>query len=38
MRRTRSWKHIKKTRKAYGNRCLVRYLTPFMVLDEHRLK
>lgn len=37
MKKTRSWKHNRKTRKAYGNRNLTKYLTPFMVLDEKYL-
>lgn len=32
--KTRSWKHNGKNRKQYGNRNLIKYMSPFMVLDE----
>ncbi len=38
MRKTRSWKHNRKDRKQYGNRNVVKYLTPFMILDEKYLR
>lgn len=37
MHYTRSWKHVYKSEKQYGDRNTTKYDTPFMVLDEEYL-